>query len=68
MKPETVVDKELEAQFRLLEKKIDAALELIGRLRREKKELEERLAEAVRLRQEAVRQLNTFLDRIDALL
>ncbi|MBM3315650.1 hypothetical protein FJY71_07440 [candidate division WOR-3 bacterium] len=68
MKPEAGPDKELAAQFRLLEKKVEAALELIGRLRREKQELEARLAEAERVRQEAVNQLNTFLDRIDALL
>ncbi|MEO0086215.1 MAG: hypothetical protein ABIK37_06235 [candidate division WOR-3 bacterium] len=68
MKTEPGPEKELEAQFRLLEKKIDAALDMIGRLRREKKELEERLAEAARLRQEALQQLNALLDRIDALL
>lgn len=68
MKIETGLDKELEAQFRLLERKIDAALDMIGRLRREKAELAARLAEATRLRQEAVKQLNALLDRIDGLL
>ena len=62
------LDESLEPQFRLLEKRIDAALDLVGRLRREKQELEARLAESAQPRHEAVRRLNEVLDKIDALL
>ncbi|MBM3315230.1 hypothetical protein FJY71_05230 [candidate division WOR-3 bacterium] len=51
-----------------LEAKIDAALELVARLRRENRELAGRAEATERLRREAVRQLNTILDRIGALL
>lgn len=61
-------DKVLIEQFNLLEEKIDAALELIQRLKEEKRRLEERLSEEEKLRGEAVRMLNTIIDKIETLL
>jgi hypothetical protein len=58
----------LAGQFDVLEAKIEAALELIARLRRENRELADALAAAERLRREAARQLGTVIDRIGALL
>ncbi|MEO0004831.1 MAG: hypothetical protein ABIK47_00600 [candidate division WOR-3 bacterium] len=61
-------DKVLIEQFNLLEEKIDAALGLIQRLKEEKRRLEERLSEEEKLRGEAVRMLNTIIDKIETLL
>lgn len=61
-------DKTLVEQFNLLEKKIDASLQLIARLKEEKRRLEERLSEEEKLRAEAVQVLNTIIDKIEALL
>jgi FtsZ-binding cell division protein ZapB len=59
---------ELALQLDRLERKIDAALELIARLKRENRELAARLVECRQRRAEAAHQLNTVLDKIDALI
>lgn len=61
-------DSELAVQLDELERRIDGALELVARLRRENRVLAGKLAEAEQRRQQAIRQLNIILDRIDALL
>jgi FtsZ-binding cell division protein ZapB len=58
----------LSARLDELAAKIDAAVELIARLRRENRELEERLAAAEQRRAAALAKLAAILDRIDALL
>lgn len=50
-----------------LEQKIVAAVEVIGRLRRENRELAEKLAVAERLRQQALEKLNSIIDRLNAM-
>ncbi|MEO0074044.1 MAG: cell division protein ZapB [candidate division WOR-3 bacterium] len=50
-----------------LEAKVIAAVETIGRLRRENRELAERLAAAERLRQQALDKLNSIIDRLSSL-
>ncbi len=61
-------DKALVEQFNLLEKKIDAALDLISRLKKENRHLQEQLTEKEKLRAETVRLLNSIIDKIEALL
>ena len=56
---------ELERQFRQLEKRVDAAVEAIMRLRREKAALAEKLAESERIRKEAAARIASLLDRLD---
>ncbi len=60
-------DEDLIEQFRLLESRIDAALELIVRLKEENQELRGRLAEAERVQQKAVQRIDAVLDKIDVL-
>ena len=59
---------ELVEQFRQLEVRIDEAVRLIVRLKKEKQELEARLEEASRTRSEAVRRIDDLIDKIDSLL
>lgn len=56
---------ETERQFRQLEKRVDAAVEAILRLRREKAALAEKLAESERVRKEAAARIASLLDRLD---
>ncbi len=58
-------DPELAEQFAQLESGIDAAVALITRLRDENARLAARLARIEKLRGEAVRRIDTVLDRID---
>lgn len=62
-----LLDKELAQQLRLLEGRIDAALELIDRQRRENRKLQEKLAESLRIQKQVLERLNAVLDRIDHL-
>jgi phage shock protein A len=55
-------------QFNALEKKIDRAVALIAQLRKEKQELEKKVAELEKLRTAVIDQLNSIIDRIDSLL
>jgi len=64
----SVPDEELARQLAVLDEKIDAALELIRKLRAEKTEVEARLAESEGLRKEAAQRLAALLDSIDTLL
>jgi chromosome segregation ATPase len=64
----SVPDEELARQLAVLDEKIDAALELIRKLRAEKTEVEARLAESEGLRTEAAQRLAALLDSIDTLL
>jgi len=59
---------ELVERFRQLGAGVDEAVSLIGELKRQKRELEDRLAEAARTRAEAVRRIDALLDKIDSLL
>ncbi len=59
---------ELVEQFRQLEARIDEAVRLIVRLKKEKQELEARLEEATRTRAEAARRIDDLIDKIDSLL
>jgi chromosome segregation ATPase len=59
---------ELVEQFRQLEARVDGAVRLIEQLRREKKDLEVRLAEVTRTRAEALQRIDELLDKIDGLL
>ncbi|MGQ9707282.1 MAG: hypothetical protein ACUVUR_00185 [bacterium] len=61
-------DKVVIEQFNVLEKRIDQALELINRLKQENRQLQERLNEVEKLRAEAIRQINTIIDKIETLL
>lgn len=68
MNPPTDPREELARQLDALEGRIDAAIALIARLRREKQELEARLAESAEARREAQRRLDSVLDKIETLL
>ncbi len=68
MKKDYQPDKNLVEQFSTLEKKINEALELIGRLRQENRSLREKLNELEKLHANAVAQLNIIIDKIDSLL
>jgi chromosome segregation ATPase len=59
---------ELVEQFRQLEARVDEAVRLIERLRRDKKELEARLEEVTRTRAEALQRIDELIDKIDRLL
>ncbi len=59
---------ELVEQFRLLEARIDEAVRRIAQLKKDKQELEARLAEASRVRSEAARRIDDLIDKIDGLL
>jgi chromosome segregation ATPase len=61
-------DKAVVEQFNALERKIEEVLGLINRLQQENRQLQERLNELERLRAEAIRQINTIIDKIEALL
>lgn len=61
-------DEELARRLAVLDEKVDAAIDLIHRLREEKAAVESRLAESERLRREAAERLTALLDRIDTLL
>jgi uncharacterized coiled-coil DUF342 family protein len=61
-------DPELAEQFRKLDARVNEAISALGELRRRNRELEGRIAEEAELRAEAVRRLDSLLDRIDALL
>ncbi|MEO0077575.1 MAG: hypothetical protein ABIK86_01050 [candidate division WOR-3 bacterium] len=50
-----------------LEQRVNEAIALVTRLRREKAELEARLAAADQLRAEAAQRVQALLDRIDTL-
>jgi hypothetical protein len=62
------LDPELAEQFRKLDARVSEAIGLLGELRRKNRELEARIAEEAELRAEAVRRLDSLLDKIDALL
>jgi len=55
-------------QFNALERKIEEVLGLINRLQQENRQLQERLNELEKLRAEAIQQINTIIDKIEALL
>ena len=59
---------ELEEQFRRFEARVDEAVRAIGELRRERRELRNRLEEANRVRAEAVQRVDVLIDKIDSLL
>jgi transposase len=67
LNPAPVPD-DLDQQLKMLEGRIGAAIALIGRLRKENEELKARLAEGANGHAEALRRLDSVLDRIDALL
>lgn len=50
-----------------LEARIAVAVETIGRLRRENRELTQKVAAAERLRQQALEKLNGIIDRLGSL-
>jgi len=58
---------ELVEVFSELERKIEAAIELISRLKEENRELSRRFSEAERLRQETAERIDAVLDRIGTL-
>jgi len=62
------ISPELTEQFRQLEARVDEAVRLIVRLKKEKQELEARLEEASRTRSEAARRIDELIDKIDGLL
>ncbi|MEO0025883.1 MAG: hypothetical protein ABIK22_02290 [candidate division WOR-3 bacterium] len=68
MKPDFPADRKLNEQLNELERKIDQAVELLSRLRRENRELQEKIARLEKLRQTLINQLNTIIDKIDSLL
>jgi hypothetical protein len=55
-------------QFRRFEARVDEAVRLIAQLKKDKQELEARLAESARTRSEAVRRIDDLIDKIDSLL
>lgn len=59
--------KELSERFEALERKVDVAVELIGRLKAENRGLAARLAEEGRLRKRAAERIEALLDRIELL-
>lgn len=61
-------DKTLLEEFNALEKKVDTAIKLIEKLRRENEQLHSRVAEWERRRTEILNQINNILDRIDRLV
>ena len=54
-------------QLGQLESRVDEAVALIARLRKQQSELEARLAESERVRREAAQRVQVLLDRIDGL-
>jgi len=62
------LDPELAEQFRKLDTRVNEVIAMLGELRRKNRELEGRIAEEAELRAEAVRRLDSLLDKIDALL
>lgn len=61
-------DKRLVEIFQSLEEKIDAAIELINKLRKENEQLRAKLTELENLRHTAQEKINNILDKIDTLL
>jgi len=59
---------ELVERLRQFEARVDEAVRLIGELKQQRRELEDRLAEAAQTRAEAVRRIDVLLDKIDSLL
>jgi hypothetical protein len=57
----------VEGQLRELEAKTAAVLLLVARLKKEKAELANRLAEAAKVRRELESRINSLLDKIDSL-
>ncbi len=68
MKPGFPADQKLNEQLNELEKKVDQAVELLHRLRRENRELQEKIARLERMRQTLIDRLNSIIDKIDSLL
>lgn len=68
MKGDFQPDKKLVEQFHTLEKKIDAVLHLIARLKEENRQLQEELTKLEARRQNALQQLNNIIDKIEQLL
>lgn len=68
MKSDFPVDRNLTEQLNELERKIDQAVELLSRLRRENRELQEKIARMETLRLNLMEQLNSIIDKIDSLL
>ena len=62
-----VASKEVVEQFRLLDKKIDAALNRIRQLKKENEQLRQRLEETIAAQQRAAQRLDDVLDKFDAL-
>ncbi len=59
---------ELVEQFRRFEARVDEAVRLIVQLKKDKRELEARLAESNRARAEALERIDALIDKIDGLL
>ncbi|MEN9979072.1 MAG: hypothetical protein ABIK38_01835 [candidate division WOR-3 bacterium] len=68
MKPDFPADRKLYEQLNELEEKIDQAVELLSRLRRENRDLQEKIARLDTLRLKLIDQLNSIIDKIDSLL
>lgn len=68
MKPGFATDPKLNEQLNELERKIDQAVELLNRLRRENRELQEKIARLEGMRRTLIEQLNSIIDKIDSLL
>ena len=58
---------EVAQRFSELERRVEAAIELITRLRHENRELARRLAEVERKRKQAAERIDSVLDKIDTL-
>jgi chromosome segregation ATPase len=59
---------ELVEQFRQFEARVDEAISLIARLKKDKQELQARLEDATRARTEAAKRIDDLIDKIDGLL
>jgi hypothetical protein len=62
------ISPEIVEQFRRFEARVDEAVRLIVQLKKDKQELEARLAESARTRSEAARRIDDLIDKIDSLL
>ncbi|MGQ9678838.1 MAG: hypothetical protein ACUVUD_06110 [bacterium] len=68
MKTNFQPDPRLAEMFQILTEKIDLAIELINRLRKENEQLQAKLTELENLRHAGREKINNILDKIDTLL
>ncbi len=61
------VDPAVREQFELLEAKVEEVLAVVARLKRENRQLEQKVAELEGIQQKVARRLDAVLDKIDQL-